>query len=259
MSQFQICLNLFLGSRFPKNLPHEPEDGVVKAVDDTLFQGDNRVVGDVDVFGADFGTAFGDVAESGAEFIFNFWDAVFGVQRVHFERRQPDHKPRAHEFVLAFVVAQDVTDILTQETFDAFAEFLDALHVALVHAVLPVWIARPRFKWGDALILLEIPGDIGHQVFDDRKRFQRLDRDGFSGFKIAEARHTAQPRLSVDFHTAGSAFAGFAVPAGGQIRGLTGLDAMNRIQDHHPGIEFNLVFDKFAALGITAPDFEKAR
>src|SRR5690606_9117272 len=47
-------------------LAPDPPQRVVVAVRDALLQGDDCVVGDVDVFGADFGAALGDVAVANA-------------------------------------------------------------------------------------------------------------------------------------------------------------------------------------------------
>jgi hypothetical protein len=50
----------------PPDLPHEPLGRVVVLVDDALFEGDDRVVRDVDVDRADLGATLGDVAEADA-------------------------------------------------------------------------------------------------------------------------------------------------------------------------------------------------
>ena len=50
--------------------------GVVELVDDALFERDDGVVGDVNFFGADFGAAFGDVAEADAEVVFEKRGAI---------------------------------------------------------------------------------------------------------------------------------------------------------------------------------------
>src|SRR6185503_17939258 len=57
---------------------------VVEAVYHALLEGDNRVVGDVDVLGADFGAALGDIAVAEAELVFEERDSVPRVERVHF-------------------------------------------------------------------------------------------------------------------------------------------------------------------------------
>ncbi len=42
--------------------PEDPRDRIVELVDDPFLERNDRVVGDVDVFGADLGAALGDVA-----------------------------------------------------------------------------------------------------------------------------------------------------------------------------------------------------
>ena len=96
-----------------ENFVHEDGEGIVKAVDNSFFQGNDAIVGDVDMLGADFGAAFGDVAHAGSKFIFDFLNTVLCVQGVHFKGCEADHKPRADEFVFAVVVAQHMADVLT--------------------------------------------------------------------------------------------------------------------------------------------------
>lgn len=63
----------------------DPGKGVVKSTGNTFFEGDDAVIGDADVFRADFSTAFGDIAEADAENIFEVLQAVEGVQGMHGE------------------------------------------------------------------------------------------------------------------------------------------------------------------------------
>jgi len=53
-----------------------------------------------------------DVAIADAEFVAQLGDPVLGIQRMHFERRQPDEEARADELVAHLVIAQDVADVL---------------------------------------------------------------------------------------------------------------------------------------------------
>ena len=74
--------------------------------------------------------------------------AVFGVERVHFQRGGVDEEARADEFLVLVMVAQDVADVLAEEAFDALAEFLHAIDVFLRHApgaVGRVGLARLEF------------------------------------------------------------------------------------------------------------------
>src|SRR5439155_1358554 len=56
---------------------------VAELVGDAFLQGDDRVVGDVDVLGADFGAALGDVAQADALGFFEVGLSVLGVEWVH--------------------------------------------------------------------------------------------------------------------------------------------------------------------------------
>src|SRR6266496_6655805 len=55
--------------RASADLGAEPEQRVVFAADDALLQRNQRVVGDLDVLGADLGAALGDVAVAEAEVV----------------------------------------------------------------------------------------------------------------------------------------------------------------------------------------------
>ena len=60
--------------------------------------------------------------------------AIFGIERMHFERGGVDQETRADEFVVHVMIAQHVADVLAQEAFDALAEFLHAVDILLIHA-----------------------------------------------------------------------------------------------------------------------------
>jgi len=137
---------------------HQPRDRIVKFIDDALFEWNDSIVGDRDMLGANFGAAFCYVAVTDAEIFAQLSDAVFGVERVHFERRDVDEKTRADKFVVHFMIAQHMADVLTQKTFDALAKFLHAVDVRLLHppgAVLGV--GRSRLEFLDAFLDFEIP------------------------------------------------------------------------------------------------------
>ena len=59
-------------------------DWVVVVIDDRLFEGDDRVVGDVDMLGADFRAALGDVAEADTCLVLKLFAAVQVVGAVQF-------------------------------------------------------------------------------------------------------------------------------------------------------------------------------
>ena len=73
----------------------EPHQRVVLAVDDALLHRDHRVVGDLDVLGADLGAALGDVAVPEAVLLLGVLLAVARVERVHVQLGDPHEEPRA--------------------------------------------------------------------------------------------------------------------------------------------------------------------
>ena len=54
----------------PEQLPEKPGDGVVETVHHPFLEGDDSVVGDANVLGADLSAAPGDVAHSRTEILF---------------------------------------------------------------------------------------------------------------------------------------------------------------------------------------------
>src|SRR5678816_2472371 len=115
-------------------LPAKPGERSVGLVDHPLLQGDDGVVGDGDALRADFRAALRDVAVTdpvrGAQLL----GAVFRVERMHLEGGDVHEEARADELVVESVVAQHVTDVLTEEALDALAELLHAIDVLLHHA-----------------------------------------------------------------------------------------------------------------------------
>src|SRR4051794_39916009 len=69
--------------RAQADLGAQPDDRVELPVDDALLHRDDRVVGDVDAFGADLGAALGDVAQADAGGLLRQGPAVVDVERVH--------------------------------------------------------------------------------------------------------------------------------------------------------------------------------
>ena len=102
--------------------------------------------------------------------LLQFRQAVFGVERVHFQRGGINEKARADEFLVLVMVAQDVADVLAEKTFDALAEFLHAVDVLLLHPPGAVRrVGRARLEFLDFLLDAEIPRNVGHQVADARE------------------------------------------------------------------------------------------
>src|SRR6266516_7799252 len=70
-------------SLLPSQLPQKPAHRIIILVNNAFFKWNNRVVGNVNVLGAHFGAAFGDVAEADAEFVFQQLSAIQSVKRMH--------------------------------------------------------------------------------------------------------------------------------------------------------------------------------
>lgn len=105
---------------------------VIELGDDPFLQRDDGVVRDLDFLRADFGAAFRDVAEADVSLVLEIAETIGCVFRMHFETGGPYQESRTHEFVLAIVISQDVTDVLAEETLDALAKLLNPLDVFLV-------------------------------------------------------------------------------------------------------------------------------
>src|SRR5262249_42552131 len=155
------------------------------------------------------------------------------------------------------VLAEHVADVLAKEALDALAEFLDPIHFLLAHSPRAVRCIRlARFERWNHLVDLVVPGDIGHQIFDDGKRLHRLNCNRRLDRDRVHAGHAHKPWLAVDFGRAGAALAGLAVPTAGEIASLGGLYLVYAIQHYHPFADFNRVVLEVAAAFVAAPDAE---
>src|SRR5216684_8162452 len=105
----------------PANLPHDPHDRI-EVVGHPLFHGNDGVVRDVDVLGADLGAALGDIAEPDAGLLAHELGAVAGVEWVHLEPRDLDEEARTREELIEIMVADDMAEVLAQEGLDAIVE-----------------------------------------------------------------------------------------------------------------------------------------
>ncbi len=80
--------------------------------------------------------------------------------------------------VKELVIAQHMTDVLTEIAFDALAEFLHAINVRLRHTPRSIrHFGLARSEGSDALFDLEVPRDIGDEIFNERKGLHRLNGD----------------------------------------------------------------------------------
>src|SRR5467141_4977346 len=234
-------------------LPQQPDDGIEELVGHPLLERDDPVVGDVNVLGTDLGAALGDVAEADAGRVLDVGRAVHRVERVHVEAGELDEEawPRERALVL-LVIADDVADVLAQEALDALVELLDAIDILLHHPVRAVGLRRLEAQRRHLLGLLVVVGDVGDEVADGREAADRRHRDRLALLEEIHPRHAHEARLAVDLGAARAALAGLAVPAHREVGGLRGLDAVDDVEDHHPGVGLDPVRLEVAAAGVSA-------
>src|SRR5438874_3597809 len=178
------------------DLADQHEERVIEFIHDALFERDNGIVRDANLFRADLGAALCDVAQADAQFLAEQPSARCAVHGVHLQTRDAHKKARPRELFLLVVLAQNVANVLAEKTFDALAELLDAVHVSLVDFPFGV---RPRLEGGNPLVDAEIPGDVGDQILDERKRLHRQDGDGLvqrQGVHARLARDRKSTRLN---------------------------------------------------------------
>lgn len=81
---FRRGCTLISRSLFWLEHPEESRHRIIKLIDDAFLHRDNCVVGDADVFRANFRAALGDVAIADAVVVLQIRDAIFGIERMHF-------------------------------------------------------------------------------------------------------------------------------------------------------------------------------
>src|SRR6185369_2151657 len=124
---------------------------------DAFLKWNDSVIRNCNTFRTNFCTTFRYVAIAYAKQIFQFLGPILGVERMHFERRRVNQKPRSDEFLVLIMIPKNVADILAEVTLDAFAKFLHAVYVFLLHSPGAILgIGRPRFELLDAFLDLVI-------------------------------------------------------------------------------------------------------
>src|SRR5262249_31087080 len=120
------CLSVPAPSPSPEEFVPEPHHRIVLAIGRALLERDERIVGDLDVLGADLGAALGDVAEAQPVLLLRLHGTtVERVQRMHIEFGLAHQVARARERLLVlFVITHHVAGVLAQEALDALAELL---------------------------------------------------------------------------------------------------------------------------------------
>jgi hypothetical protein len=70
--------------------PPEPAEWIEKFVYDAFLQRNDPIIRDLDIFGANLGATFGDVAVTDSVRIPQFFDAICGIERVHLQSGDMD-------------------------------------------------------------------------------------------------------------------------------------------------------------------------
>ena len=127
-------------------------------IDHALFERNDRIVRDGDVFRAYLRTALCNVAISNSVRFFQFIDSIRRIERVQLQCGDIDKKPWTDELFMHSVIAEDVAHVLAQETLDAFTKFLNAIHILLCHAPGSVLVVGwTGLEFLDPFFDLEVP------------------------------------------------------------------------------------------------------
>src|SRR5215208_122552 len=187
----------------PSDLAHQPFGRVVVLVCDALLEGDDGVVGDVDVDRADLCAALGDVAEPEAVVLLEVGQPVGLVHRVHLQPLVSDEEAWSCELGVFVVGPQDVADVLAHKALYALLRFVEALDILLVHGERSLLAGLERL---DTLGRLVVPAHrkIGglsslyreHRVENDHALYKGcLVRDLLAAIRVAaedpQLRHLA--------------------------------------------------------------------
>jgi len=169
------------------------------------------------------------------------------------KRRRVNQKPRSDEFLVLIMIPKNVADILAEVTLDAFAKFLHAVDVFLLHSPGAILgIGSPRFEFLDTFLDLLIPRNVRYQIFDRRKGSHWLYRHGLVERDRIKARHTHQLRHTVDLGGAGTALPCFAIPTARKVTRLFTLNLKHGIEHDHTFRNLGLVINHLTARRPTA-------
>src|SRR5947209_4362805 len=144
--------------RFAFQPSPDPAKRIEELVHYAFLQRNDRIVGNLNIFGANLSAAFRNVAVPDTLRLPQLLNPVFGIKWMHLQRGYVHQKPRTNELVVLVMIAQDVADILAEKTFDAFPEFFDPIDIALLHPPRSIRrVRRAGFEWFDHLLHSKIP------------------------------------------------------------------------------------------------------
>src|SRR5919106_1780091 len=232
------------------DLAHQPFGRVVILVGDAFLEGDDGVVGDVDVDRADLGAALGYVAEPEAVLLLEVGQPVGLVHRVHLQPLVAHEEARSCDLGMFVVGPEDVANVLAHKALDALLRLVEALDILLVHREGCLFAGLERL---DALGHLVVPGDVGDQVFNDGES-PHGTYVYLSPIVLLDARLAQKLGSAVDLGATRAAVGRLAVPTHREIRGLLGLYREYRIEYDHALDQGCLVLDLLATLRVAAED-----
>src|SRR5580704_8083887 len=113
----------------PKKLRHRVEE----LIHNPLLHRNNSVIRDVNTLRTNLRAALRDVAKSYPMLVFQISDPVVRIERVHLQIRRVNQESWPNEFLVHVMVAENVANVLAQETLNALAKLLRPVRIRLAH------------------------------------------------------------------------------------------------------------------------------
>jgi hypothetical protein len=174
---------------------------------------------------------------------------------MHFQASNANEKTRAGKLFLLVVFAKNVTNVLTEEAFDALAKLLDAVHIQLRNFP---FHSLAGLEGRDFAVDTIVPGNVGDKVFDSGKRLHWQHSNGLVLREIIHARFAGQARAAVNFRGTRTALSRFAVPAEGEVGSEMSLNVMESVENDHSGCNRDAIIDGLPAVRITAKNAKRS-
>src|SRR6202035_1198404 len=111
---------------------------------------------------------------------------------------------------------------------------------------------------GNLFVDFVVPGDVRHQVHDQRER-PHQPHVNFEIDELVDAGLAHKTRSPVDLCAAGAALGGFAVPAAGEVVREVRLEVVDRVEQHHALDGGHLQALLLAAPGFATEDLQHDR
>jgi hypothetical protein len=144
-----------------------------------------------------------------------------------------------------------MANVLAEEAFNAFSEFLHTIDVGLIHFP---FNAFARLERWDFLVHLVIPGNVRHQILNHGKCFHGEDGDGLVLRKSIHASFAGEAGAAVHLRRTGAALPCLAVPAHRKVGSLMLLDVMQGVEHNHSSGHGYAVLYRLSSLTRAAED-----